>query len=721
MKKKFLLKGLDCASCAAKIEKKIGELDFVEDASYSFANGVLTLDIAEGSLSEDEDMVKTISKIVDSIEHGVVVSELRQKNLSRSEENRETEDNSEEDYDGDSQEARKRHYKIAAGALLLVLLNTARISWPYDILIYVFAYLLAGSGVLLRAAKDIARGKLFDENFLMSIATIGAFMLGEYSEAVGVMLFYQIGEAFQSHAVNNSRRSIKEILNIRPKYANIKRHDKVESVSPESVNPGDIIVVRPGERVPLDGEVLSGSSMADTSALTGEPVPRRVSKGDSILSGFINKDSLIEVRVTKEFEDSAVSRILEMVESAGARKAPTEQFITRFSRYYTPFVVAAAVIIALIPPLAGFGGFPEWIRRSLIFLVISCPCALVVSIPLGFFGGIGTASRNGILVKGGNYLEALNYVGTVVFDKTGTLTKGNFEVAKIVPFSGFSMDELLKTAARAESHSNHPIAESIKRAYDRDLDMGDITVYSEHAGQGVSATIDGKVVLAGNNKLMAQNGILLPMYSENGTIVHVSSDGRYIGYIVIEDELKEGVSDSVAKLKGMGVENVMMFTGDRMIAAEAVAKEIGLDGFRAELLPNGKVEAFEKLSDDIEAASGKRGRVAFVGDGINDAPVLARADVGISMGALGSDAAIEAADIVIMDDKISKIATAISIAKYTKKIVLQNIVLALGVKGAVMLLGVFGLATMWMAVFADVGVALLAIFNSARILGRKFA
>jgi len=721
MTRRFLLKGLDCASCAAKIEKKIGELDFVDDASYSFANGVLTLELDEGASPDGDEMIKMLSGIVDSIEHGVVVREYGKKSSDYASEGQGTRESSEDDRDEDAGKARRRHYKIAAGAALLMGLNTANIGWPYDIIVYVFAYLLAGSGVLLKAAKDIARGKLFDENFLMSIATLGAFMLGEYSEAVGVMLFYQIGEAFQSHAVNNSRRSIKEILNIRPKYANLKREDRVESVDPGSVNIGEIIVVRPGEQVPLDGEVVSGSSMADTSALTGEPVPRRVSKGDMILSGFINKDSMLEVKVSKEFEDSAVSRILHMVENAGARKAPTEQFITKFSRYYTPFVVAAALVIAIIPPLAGFGGFPEWIRRSLIFLVISCPCALVVSIPLGFFGGIGTASRNGILVKGGNYLEALNYVGTVVFDKTGTLTKGNFEVAKVVPFSGTSEEELVKIAARAESHSNHPIAESIKRAYAGELDMNSITEYSENPGHGVAATIDGRTVLAGNSKHMAQNGIMLPMISESGTMVHVSSDGRYIGYIVIEDELKSGARDSVAKLKSVGVENVMMFTGDRASAAEAVAGEIGLNGFRAELLPNGKVEAFESLSEDIKNAAGKKSKIAFVGDGINDAPVLARADVGISMGALGSDAAIEAADIVIMDDKISKISTAISIAKYTKKIVLQNIVLALGVKGAVMLLGVFGLATMWMAVFADVGVALLAIFNSARILGRKFA
>jgi len=721
MTRRFLLKGLDCASCAAKIEKKIGELDFVEEASYSFANGLLTLELDEGASPAGDEMIKMLSGIVDSIEHGVVVREYGRKSSANASEGQVTVESSEDDTDEDAGKARRRYYKIAAGAGLLIVLNTASISWPYDITVYVFAYLLAGSGVLLKAAKDIARGKLFDENFLMSIATLGAFMLGEYSEAVGVMLFYQIGEAFQSHAVNNSRRSIKEILNIRPKYANLKRDDRVESVDPGSVNVGEIIVVRPGERVPLDGEVVSGSSMADTSALTGEPVPRRVSKGDMILSGFINKDSMLEVKVSKEFEDSAVSRILHMVENAGARKAPTEQFITKFSRYYTPFVVAAAAVIAIIPPLAGFGGFSEWIRRSLIFLVISCPCALVVSIPLGFFGGIGTASRNGILVKGGNYLEALNYVGTVVFDKTGTLTKGNFEVAKVVPFSGTSKEELVETAARAESHSNHPIAESIKRAYDGEVDMKSITEYSENPGHGVAATIDGRTVLAGNSKHMALNGIMLPMVLESGTTVHVSSDGRYIGYIVIEDELKSGAHDSVAKLKAIGVENVMMFTGDRTSTAEAVAGEIGLDGFRAELLPNGKVEAFESLSEDIKNAAGKKSKIAFVGDGINDAPVLARSDVGISMGALGSDAAIEAADIVIMDDKISKISTAISIAKYTKRIVLQNIILALGVKGAVMLLGVFGLATMWMAVFADVGVALLAIFNSARILGRKFA
>lgn len=611
---------------------------------------------------------------------------------------------------------KKRLWRIIIGAAVLataVLLNLNN-EW-LQIALFIISYIIVGGDVVKRAVKNIFKGQVFDENFLMSIATIGAFFIGEYPEGVAVMLFYQVGELFQSYAVGKSRKSIASLMDIRPDYANVKKGDELVKVDPDEVQIGDIIVIKAGEKIPLDGKVIEGSSMIDTSALTGESVPREVEVGSDILSGCININGVITAEVTKEFGESTVSKILDLVENASSKKSNSEQFITKFARYYTPVVVIIAVFLAIIPPLVIDGAtFSDWIYRALAFLVVSCPCALVISIPLSFFGGIGGASKKGVLVKGSNYLEALAETEIVVFDKTGTLTKGVFNVQEIHP-EGVSKEELLELTAHAESYSNHPISLSLKRAYSKEIDNGRISDVEEISGHGVIATVDGKKVMAGNIKLMKMMDIPYFKGELIGTIVHVAVNNKYIGYIVIADEVKEDSAQAIKELKAANIKQTVMLTGDNKSIGSKVAKELGLDKVYAELLPADKVEKLEELFSQ----KSKKGKLAFVGDGINDAPVLARADIGIAMGGLGSDAAIEAADVVIMTDEPSKIATAMKISKKTLKIAHQNIVFAIGIKIIVLILSAFGIATMWAAIFADVGVTIIAVLNAFRALNVK--
>ena len=586
-------------------------------------------------------------------------------------------------------------------------------------LIYLIPYLVIGYDIVYKAVRNISHGQVFDENFLMMVATFGAFGVKEYSEAVAVMLFYQVGELFQNYAVGKSRQSISDMMNICPEYANIEEDGVLTQVDPDDVEVGTIIVVKPGERIPLDGIVTEGTSMIDTAALTGESVPRRATVGDEIISGCVNGSSTIKVKVTKAFEDSTVARILELVENASSKKAKVENFITRFAKYYTPVVTIGAVILAILPPLILGGGWADWIQRACIFLVISCPCALVISVPLGFFGGIGASSKIGILVKGSNYLEAVAEMTTIVFDKTGTLTKGEFKVSEVQPSADknntIGKEELLEIAAYGEGYSNHPIANSIREAYGKTLSMERVTDTEEIAGHGIHTFIDGREVYLGNAKLMDAQNIA---YTENktaGTVVYVVCNNVFAGSIVISDTVKEGSKDAIRDMKQVGVKKTVMLTGDRQAAADAVAAELGIDEVHAELLPADKVGQVEKLL----GAQNEKERLAFVGDGINDAPVLTRADIGIAIGSMGSDAAIEAADIVLMDDDIRKIASLVKIARKTLGIVKQNIVFALAVKALVLLLGALGMANMWEAVFADVGVSVIAILNSMRTLNTK--
>ena len=579
-------------------------------------------------------------------------------------------------------------------------------------MLYIIAYLIVGFEVILEAIENIFKGKVFDENFLMSIATIGAFAIGEFPEAVAVMLFYQVGELFQSYAVDKSRKSIASLMDIRPDYANVKRNNEISKINPEEVKIGETIIVKPGEKIPLDGKIIKGNSMLDTSALTGESLPREVKENDEVLSGCINQNGLLEIEVTKEFGESTVSKILDLVENASSKKSKSENFITKFAKYYTPAVVIIAVFLAVIPTLVIEGAeFTDWLYRALTFLVVSCPCALVISIPLGFFGGIGGASKKGILVKGSNYLEALSNSEIVVFDKTGTLTKGVFEVQKIEPV-GILKEELIKYAAYAESYSNHPISVSIKKAYGEEIDTNLISKTEELSGRGVVAKIEDKEVLAGNEKLMQEKNVKYTKCNEVGTIVYIAINKEFAGYIVISDEIKEDSKKAINDLKRNNIKQTVMLTGDRKDVGESVAKELGIDKTYTELLPDGKVEKVEQLLKEKT----EKGKLVFVGDGINDAPVLALADIGIAMGGLGADSAIEAADIVIMTDEPSKINTAINISKKTMRIVKQNIVFAIGIKIAVLILSAFGLSTMWEAVFADVGVSVIAIINSLRAL-----
>ncbi len=631
---------------------------------------------------------------------------------------------------------RRTRNRIVAAIALFVLVYAAVETLPLatwlgsetnalwaEFILFLAPYLIAGYDVLLRAARNIGRGQVFDENFLMTVATIGAFALVLFpdsdphmAEGAAVMLFYQVGELFQSYAVGKSRKSIADMMDIAPDYANVERDGSLAQVDPYEVNVGDEIVIKPGERVPLDGVVVDGKSQLDTAALTGEAVPREVQSGDEIISGCVNLSGKLVVRVSKPFGESTVSRILELVENAAGKKARTENFITRFARYYTPAVVIIAALLAVIPPLLLGESWSDWIQRGLVFLVVSCPCALVISVPLSFFGGIGGASRLGILVKGSNYLEALASTETVVFDKTGTLTDGSFNVVAVHPQTGIDPDRLLSIAAHAEAYSDHPIALSVKKAYSGTLDRQRIADTEEQSGHGVRATIDEHVVYVGNDKLMSSCGVDFRECDLTGTILHVSLDGSYIGHIVIADVVKPDAAQAIADLRAAGVRETVMLTGDRADVAAAVASKLGIDEYRAQLLPQDKVAEVEKLLDRTHAHGRGRGKLAFVGDGINDAPVLTRADIGIAMGAMGSDAAIEAADVVLMDDKPSSIARAIRLARKTMGIVRQNIAFALGVKFLVLILAAIGFANMWLAVFADVGVAVLAILNAMRAM-----
>ena len=613
-------------------------------------------------------------------------------------------------------EDKKRTIRLAVGAVVyaigMALTVFAKLPTLAELAFLIVAYVILGWDVVWQAVKNITRGQVFDEHFLMSVSTIGAFAIGEYPEAVAVMLFYQVGEFFQSLAVKRSRKSISDLMDICPDSATVKRNGVLQVVSPESVAVGEIIVVKPGEKIPLDGIVVDGESMLDTKALTGESVPRSIRKRDEALSGCINQSGLLTLKVTKSFGESTVSKITDLVENASARKAPTENFITTFARYYTPVVVGMAAVLAIIPPLVLGGGWSEWLRRGFVFLIVSCPCALVISIPLTFFGGIGAASKRGVLVKGSNYLEALNKVSVVVFDKTGTLTKGVFEVANIIPAAGYQKEQVLEYAAQAESYSNHPIAKSILATYGKPIDQKQFSDFEEISGHGISVMVQGKKVLAGNSKLMESEKIAYAACDAAGTKFYVAADGSYVGCILIADEVKPDSKCAIAELKKIGVEKTVMLTGDDERIGKSVADELGLDAYYAQLLPDQKVEKLEMLDKQKRQGS----KLAFVGDGINDAPVLARADVGIAMGGLGSDAAIEAADVVLMTDEPSKLVEAIDVAKATKRIVMQNIVIALGIKSVFLVLGALGMAGMWEAVFGDVGVTIIAVLNAMRIL-----
>jgi len=695
--KKYQLKNLDCASCASKIEDNLTKLGDVKFVSVNFANSTMTID------TDNIEMVKAhIKKIEPEVE--VVDKEKEAKIVSTSE----------------LAENKWTIIKAVTGILFLIagmVFEDEIHNTPFHIgeyLIFGTGYLIVGWKVISSAVKNIIRGQFFDEQFLMTIATLGAFAIDQMPEAMAVMLFYVVGELFQDIAVNRSRKSIKALLEIKPEYANLLVNGETTKVSPESIKVGDTIIVKAGEKIPLDGVVTDGISFVDTSALTGESVPRKLKEKDIALSGTINQTGVLTIKVTKIFSESSVSKILELVENATAKKAETEKFITTFAKYYTPIVVIGALLLAILPPLLISGQtFSEWIYRALVVLVISCPCALVISIPLGYFGGIGSASRKGILVKGSNFLDALTQVKTVVFDKTGTLTKGEFKVSEVVTSNGFTKEQILEYAAYAETNSNHPVAKSISDAYGNDIDSKRIKRVEEISGHGIKAVIDGQTVLAGNDKLLHKENIAHPLCNVEGTVVHVAIGTTYAGYIIISDALKDDAVEAIEKLKARNILTVML-TGDNKFAAAAFAKKLNIDKYFYELLPEDKVKHIENLMQ-----AGKGGKVAFVGDGINDAPVIARADIGIAMGALGSDAAIETADIVLMTDSPSKVAIAIDVAKRTRSIVWQNIYFAMGVKLVFIVLGVFGVATMWEAVFGDMGVALIAVFNAIRILKDK--
>lgn len=692
--KKYKLNNLDCASCASKIENSLSKLEDVKFVNVNFANATMTID------TDNIDKVKAqIKKLEPEVEVQDIDKENKLVSVNELAENKST------------------IIKAASAMVLLIvgiifednLHNTTFQLAEYAV--FVTAYIIVGWNVITSAVKNIIRGQFFDEQFLMTIATLGAFAIHQMPEAVAVMLFYVTGELFQDIAVGRSRKSIKSLLEIKPDYANLKSGLEVVRVSPEEVNIGDTIIVKPGEKVPLDGTILDGTSFVDTAALTGESVPRKVNVKDEVMAGMINQSGLLAVQVNKLFGDSSVSKILELVENATSQKAETEKFITTFARYYTPIVVISAFLLAVLPPLLFAGQtFSDWIYRALVVLVVSCPCALVISIPLGYFGGIGMASRKGILVKGSNFLDALTQVKTVVFDKTGTLTKGEFKVSEVVTSNGFSKDEILEFAAYAEVNSNHPVAQSILVAYPGKIDNNRITKTEEISGHGMKAIVDGKIILAGNDKMLHRENVAHKICQIDGTVVHIAIDHVYAGYIIISDSLKDDAIEAIEKLKAKNIQTVML-TGDNQFAAAAFAKKLNIDKYFFDLLPEDKVKHIERLIKE-----NKGGKVAFVGDGINDAPVIARADVGIAMGALGSDAAIETADVVLMTDSPSKVALSIDIAKTTRNIVWQNICFAMGVKLIFIVLGVFGVATMWEAVFGDMGVALIAVFNAIRIL-----
>ena len=754
MKKEYILKGLTCANCAGKIENEISRLDDVHEVSVSSVTSVLALTLREDTTADL--IVEKIRNIVYKHEPDVIMvdkapininnqhgcscghsddqsnssscsdrnSKVRSYDSSHKDDGKARSDSCCENdsrtqnrnRSGGLSDQKSRIIQLAVGAMILAAgIATEHIfddNAYVPTVLFIASYIVLGGKIVLRAIRNISKGQIFDEHFLMSVATIGAFAIGEFSEAVAVMLFYQIGEYFQEAAVRKSKKSITGLMDIRPDYANVKRNGDITKVAPETVNIGEYILVKPGEKIPLDGIITEGEGLLDTKSLTGESLPRSVKPGDTTLSGCINQNGLLTIKVTKDFGESTVAKIIDLVENASSKKAQTENFITKFSRYYTPVVVILATLLALVPPLITGDGWSEWINRGLVFLVISCPCALVISIPLGFFGGIVGASRKGILVKGGNYLEALNNLDIIVFDKTGTLTKGVFEVTKIDPANGFTKPRILEIAAYAESYSNHPIALSIGKAYDKTVDKGKLKDYAEIAGYGISVTMEGKKILAGNSKLMDNEGVVFTESVEIGTKVYVAVDGKYAGCIVISDEVKPDSQETILGLKAKGVRKTVMLTGDDKHIAEKIAEDLFIDEVYAQLLPHEKVGKLEQ----IDATKRPNGKLAFVGDGINDAPVLARADIGIAMGGLGSDAAIEAADVVLMTDEPSGLVTAIGIAKTTRRIIWQNIICALGVKAIVLILGAFGITTMWEAVFADVGVALLAVLNATRAM-----
>lgn len=700
IEKQFVLDNLYCSSCAIKIENEIRSLDYIKNASLNFSTKNLHI---ETYADESDNVSEQIKKIIKEVEPTVNIFE-------KSIQNKKTV----------TAETDKKKIietlKLAIGAVIFLIALLFKLPGYLKFSLYLISYLLTGFDVLIRAFKNIIRGKIFDENFLMTVATAGAFAIKQFPEGAAVMLFYKTGEYLQNIAVNNSRKSIASLMAIRPEYANLKHGREIIRVAPEEVKIGDTIVIKPGERIPLDGLVIKGSSAVDTSALSGESMPREITSGSEILSGFVNINGLLSVRVTKEYGQSTVSKIIELVEKSGSRKAPTESFIKKFASIYTPVVIGLAFLLAFIPPLIlQDSSFSTWIYRALILLVISCPCALMISIPLGFFGGIGAASKNGILIKGGNFLEALNYVETVVFDKTGTLTKGKFMVTAIVPSKGVMADELLELAAFCESFSDHPVASSIVKAFGKNINRELIDEHEEILGLGSKIRIGDKIIIAGNSKLMQKHCIQYPETDFAGSVVYIAVGGDYKGYIIVSDELKEDSKETIKKLREKGIKKIFMLTGDNARAGQLIGEELGIDKVYYELLPDQKVEILEYL----EKEKSSKGKIVFVGDGINDAPVLARADIGVAMGGLGSDAAIESADIVIMNDEPSNLIRAINIAGNTKKIIWQNIALALGVKILVLLLGVFGIASMWSAVFADVGVTILAVLNATRMLKIK--
>lgn len=731
MEIKLVLSGLNCANCANKIEAKVNKINGIENASLNFSTTVLTVEINKEE--EKYNILNEIKSIVKKLEPHVNVIEKSDDKFIKVNKvectSRCCTDNHWHEINNKEQHGHSHTHEFNEGngllgyikdnLLLIIGAMIYLIALAYksnenllSFILFGISYLIIGREVILNAIKNILRGEIFDENFLMSIATIGAFIVGEYPEAVAVMLFYQIGEVFQGYAVNKSRKSISSLMNIRADYANVLRNGREIKVSPEEVSINETIIVKPGERVPLDGTVLEGKSFIDTSALTGESVPREVTDGNEILSGSINNNGVLKVKVDKEYGESTVARILELVENASNKKAQTEKFITKFAKVYTPIVVAIAILVAIIPPIIiKDSTFSEWIYKALSILVVSCPCALVVSIPLGFFSGIGAASKKGILVKGGNFLEALKNSEIVVFDKTGTLTKGIFEVTEINSIN-ISKEELLEITAIGESLSNHPIAVSITKAYRNKVNKDEIKDYKEISGYGIEVNIKGNDVLIGNSKLMKINNIEYNDIDSIGTIVHVAINGEYKGNIVISDEIKENVKESLFELKEVGIKKTIMLTGDNKSVAEKVARDIGIDEVYSELLPGDKVSKIE----DILNKGTSKGKVLFVGDGINDAPVLARADIGVAMGGIGSDAAIEAADVVLMKDNIEEISEAIRISRRTNIILWQNIIFSLGIKIIVMLLVILGLTNMWAAVFADVGVTLIAVLNSMRII-----
>ncbi|HCY75084.1 MAG TPA: cadmium-translocating P-type ATPase [Ignavibacteriales bacterium] len=697
--KKYELKNIDCASCATKIEDGLSKMPEVKFVSVNFANSTLQIDAPDiekvkqriKELEPEVEVVEPTEELPPKIKKPALKDELAENKF----------------------ELFRIGFVIALLILGIVyedLIHHTQFRWA-EYLVFGTAYLFSGWVVLKGAFRSITKGKVFNEHFLMTIATLGAFAIDEMPEAVAVMLFYVVGELFQDIAVNRSRKSVKALLEIRPDYANLKVNGDIKRVSPTEVHPGQIIVVKPGEKIPLDGIIKEGNSFVDTSALTGESVPRAVKVSETILAGMLNKSGMLTIEVTKEFGESSISKILELVENASSKKAETEKFITTFARYYTPVVVFGALLLAVIPPLFFAGQtFTDWIYRALVVLVISCPCALVISIPLGYFGGIGGASRRGILVKGSNYLDALTKIKTVVFDKTGTLTKGEFKVAEIISANGFKEEEILKYAAYAEANSSHPIAKSILDAYGNNIRQSQINEVNEISGHGIKAKVNADEIMVGNDKLLHLENIEHDKCDIAGTVVHVAINKIYAGYIVISDTLKDEAIEAINELHRLKV-NTVMLTGDNKSAAEIYAKKLGIKEFYFELLPENKVEHIEKL-----LSSTKDGKVAFVGDGINDAPVIARADVGIAMGALGSDAAVETADVVLMTDSPMKVVDAIEIAKRTRRIVWQNIGFAMGVKLLFILLGVFGIATMWEAVFGDMGVAIIAILNAMRVM-----